>query len=75
VQQGGLSGLAGIGLLLPVHDRQLLEELQPVSRFVPRPAAFEYRDVVISAQRSAALDPNRPQTGPKPALSRCSIAG
>jgi hypothetical protein len=48
------------GPLLPVHDRQLLEELQPVSRFVPRPAASECRAVVISAQRSAALDPRRP---------------
>jgi hypothetical protein len=47
------------GPLLPVHDRQLLEELQPVSRFVPRPAAFESRAVVISARRSAALDPYR----------------
>jgi drug/metabolite transporter (DMT)-like permease len=48
---------SGIGPLLPVHDRQLLEELQPVSRFVPRPAASEGRAVVISARRAAEVDP------------------
>ena len=44
---------------MPVHDRQLLKELQPVVRFAPRPAASECRAVVIGGRRPAELDPNQ----------------
>jgi hypothetical protein len=53
------ASMAVYGPLLPVHERQLLEELQPVSRFVPRPAASECRAVVISARCPAEVDPLR----------------
>jgi hypothetical protein len=47
------------GPFLPVGDRQLSKVQRPVSRFAPELAASECRAVVISAQRSAALDPRR----------------
>jgi hypothetical protein len=51
---------AGLGPFLPVGDRQLLKAQRPVSRFAPELAASECRAVVISAQRSVALDPKLP---------------
>jgi hypothetical protein len=47
------------GLLLPVGDRQLSKVQRPVPRFAPELAASECRAVVISAQRSAAFDPEQ----------------
>ena len=48
-----------VGPFLPVGVRQLLGELQPVSRFVPRPSASKCRAVVIRTQGSAVHDPEQ----------------
>jgi hypothetical protein len=60
--------MAEIGPKEPVRDRQLLGELQPVSRFVPRLAAFESLAVVFCVPRPAADDPKLPFRAAKPSF-------